>query len=39
MRKREETGNTKLFLKLRDTHLLDFLFHLLPLEGGGLRRG
>jgi len=26
LRKREETGNTKLFLKLRDTHLLDFLF-------------
>jgi len=23
-RKREETGNTKLFLKLRDVHLLDF---------------
>jgi len=25
-RKREETGNTKLFLKLRDVHLLDFFF-------------
>ena len=23
LRKREETGNTKLFLKLRDIHLLD----------------
>ena len=25
-RKREETGNTKLFLKLRDVHLLDYPF-------------
>ena len=31
LRKREETGNTKLFLKLRDTHLLDTHF---LLSGG-----
>lgn len=28
LRKLEETGNTKPFLKLRDTHLLDFHFKL-----------
>lgn len=33
LRKREETGNTKLFLKLRDIHLLDWLNNSVIFKG------